>query len=96
LRPEIPVESKAAQQPGDCTCRAGQAEDAISHFSKALEIKPDFAKAHYNLGVVYRSKGVYDLAFKEMRIAESLGLGQQLRKTGKGKRGEMPSIPGHP
>ena len=28
----------------------GQVAEAIIHYRKALEIKPDFAPAHYNLG----------------------------------------------
>ena len=28
----------------------GQVDEAIAHYRTALEIKPDFAEAHYNLG----------------------------------------------
>ena len=29
----------------------GQVDSAIAHYQKALEIKPDYAEAHYNLGI---------------------------------------------
>jgi hypothetical protein len=56
----------------------------------------DDAEAHYNLGLAYGSKGLYDLAFKEMRIAKRLSSSQQWKKSVKGTKGKMPSISGHP
>ncbi|HEY8207278.1 MAG TPA: social motility TPR repeat lipoprotein Tgl [Myxococcaceae bacterium] len=37
-------------------------EDAIRHYKRALEIKPDFSKAKLNLGNVYLDLGKYDEA----------------------------------
>jgi tetratricopeptide (TPR) repeat protein len=34
----------------------GQAEEAISHFKKAVDIFPYFTEAYYNLGVAYKNK----------------------------------------
>ena len=35
----------------------GQIDQAISQFQKAIHLKPDFAEAHYNLGVAQGIKG---------------------------------------
>ena len=35
----------------------GQVDEAIAHYRKALEIKPDFAEAHNNLGAVLAGRG---------------------------------------
>jgi Flp pilus assembly protein TadD len=37
-------------------------DEAIAHFQKALEIQPDFAEAHYNLGNALFQKGMKDQA----------------------------------
>ena len=39
-----------------------QADEAISHFRRALEIEPGFAKAHYNLAGILRDRGQIDEA----------------------------------
>jgi len=31
--------------------RTGRSQDAIPHFEAAIRIRPDYADAHYNLGV---------------------------------------------
>ena len=40
----------------DCVSK-GELESAISHYKNALKIRPEFAEAHCNLGVVYKSLG---------------------------------------
>jgi tetratricopeptide (TPR) repeat protein len=42
--------------------RKGNLDEAIVHFQKALEIKPDYAEAHNNLGNVLLQKGSVDEA----------------------------------
>ena len=35
----------------------GKAPEAIEHYEQALRIRPDFAEAHYNLGVALERVG---------------------------------------
>jgi Flp pilus assembly protein TadD len=42
----------------------GRYEDAIGHISKALQIKPDYADGHYNMGVVLAYQGKYSQAVR--------------------------------
>lgn len=37
-------------------------DKAIQHFQKAIEIEPEFAEAHYNLGIILRQKGKIEVA----------------------------------
>ncbi|MFH1216590.1 MAG: tetratricopeptide repeat protein [Pseudomonadota bacterium] len=45
---------------------------AISHFSKAVELCPDLAPAHYNLGVLHFSEGKMEPAAESYRRAAEL------------------------
>lgn len=47
---------------------------AISDFSKALELDPDFAETHYNLGSLYEDLRDFDRACSEYRLAMLGGL----------------------
>ena len=40
----------------------GQVDEAIAHYQKALEIKPDYAEAHNNLGLALAGCGRVDEA----------------------------------
>jgi tetratricopeptide (TPR) repeat protein len=42
--------------------KIGRYEEAVSQYKKALAIDPDYAGAHYNLGLVYGGKGFFPLA----------------------------------
>ena len=42
---------------GASAAQIGQLDDAILAFQKALSIKPDYAEAHNNMGIVLRDKG---------------------------------------
>ena len=42
-------------------------DDAISHYSSALSLKPDYADAHDNLGVALAKKGLMPNAIEEFR-----------------------------
>ena len=44
-------------------------DDAIARYQKTLEISPDFADAHNNLGNAYRSRGRIADAVAEYRRA---------------------------
>lgn len=47
-------------------------EEAIFHWQKVLEIKPESAAAHNNLGVAYEKKGLWEEALKEYEQALKL------------------------
>ena len=44
----------------------GDIPGAIAAFRKAIELKPDFEKAHYSLGIALRSQGDTAAAHKEL------------------------------
>jgi tetratricopeptide (TPR) repeat protein len=41
--------------------------DAVAHYQKALEINPNYAEAHYNLGKVFIQKGQLDAAITQFQ-----------------------------
>ena len=47
----------------------GQVDEAIAHYQKALEIKPDYAEAHNNLGLGLAGRGQFDEAIAHYRKA---------------------------
>jgi len=47
-------------------------QDAIKLFNQAIELKPDWANAHFNLANVYNATGNYAQALREMRITAGL------------------------
>ena len=47
----------------------GEYDLAIKYFTKAIELKPDYALAYNNRGAVYRSKGEHDLAIEDCNEA---------------------------
>jgi len=49
--------------------RLGRHDEAEECLRKALEVDPDFAEAHYNLGYNYRTEGNFTLAEKHLRRA---------------------------
>ena len=53
--------------------RQDRLDEAIREFQAALRIKPDYAKAHYNLGAAYAKHGRLDEATCELTAAAQLG-----------------------
>ena len=53
--------------------RKGKYEKAISQYSKALEMLPNSAEVHYNLGLYYFDTNNYALSVKHGRKAYALG-----------------------
>ena len=43
--------------------------EEIREYQAALRINPDYAEAHYNLGVVYTRQGRIDEAIRELQAA---------------------------
>ena len=50
----------------------GEHDLAVEDFTKAIELKPDYALAYNNRGAVYRSKGEYDKAIEDCNKAIQL------------------------
>ena len=51
----------------------GEAEQALADFTKAIELKPDYAEAWYNRGVVHETLGNKREAEKDFAEAKRLG-----------------------
>ena len=47
----------------------GQVDEAIAQYRKALEIKPDYAEAHSNLGFALAGRGQFEAAIAHYRKA---------------------------
>jgi len=54
---------------GSAFLKKGQLDEAIAHFQKALEIKPDYADAHNNLGKALLQNGQLDEAMAQFQKA---------------------------
>jgi Flp pilus assembly protein TadD len=57
---------------GYCYGNLGRYQDEIESYKQAIRIKPDFAKAHYNLGIAYLLKGDKGSALEEYKILKTL------------------------
>lgn len=51
---------------------AGQYDEAITEYTKAIELDPSYAQAYNNRGVAYDNKGQYDLAIADYNKAIEL------------------------
>ncbi len=66
---ELFPDAAAHNSLGNALLDLGQLDGAVENYSRALEIKPDFAEAHNNLGNVLRSIGRLDDAMASYRRA---------------------------
>ena len=64
-----PANTLAIEQPGLPSGRAGKVDEAIAQYQRALEIRPDFAKAHNNLGNALAGRGRTDEAIRHYQQA---------------------------
>ncbi len=53
----------------DTSVDLNELDKAMAEFRTAIRIKPDYAEAHYNLGVALAAAGQYDKAIDEYRTA---------------------------
>ena len=49
--------------------KQGRFDDAVRHFSRALQINPGYAEAHNNLGIALASKGDVEDAVVHFKAA---------------------------
>jgi protein O-mannosyl-transferase len=77
---------------GNALLQKSQADEAIAHLQKALQIRPNFAEAHYTLGNALRQKGKVDEAIVQFQEALKIkpdyaeahnNLGTALRQKGR-------------
>ena len=52
--------------------KSDEIEKSIEYFTKALELRPDFYEAHYNLAQILMSLNRYDEAIKSLEIIAKL------------------------
>jgi tetratricopeptide (TPR) repeat protein len=57
---------------GLCLVDGDKQNDAIAAFDRAVQLRPDFANAHYDLGMVYADEGRRDLASRECGVLKNL------------------------
>jgi tetratricopeptide (TPR) repeat protein len=68
MQPEL-SDARAYNGRGITYLKKGQYNQAISDFTKALEIIPRFAAAYNNRGLAYSDKGQYDQAISDFTKA---------------------------
>ncbi|MEA3341475.1 MAG: tetratricopeptide repeat protein, partial [Chloroflexota bacterium] len=51
----------------------GRLDEAIRKYQAALRINPNYAEAHYSLGVTYGLQGRRDETIREVQLAAQLG-----------------------
>ena len=47
-------------------------DNAIKHYGRAIELKPDFAEAYSNRGIVHAKKGDHDQAIRDFNQADAI------------------------
>ena len=58
---------------GNAYYRLGQLDKAIAAYSKAIELAPTYALAHYNLGLALRDQGKFADALAALKKGHKLG-----------------------
>ena len=60
---------------GDANTKLKRFDTAIENYTKAIDLKPDFAVSHFNLGVVFQDKGDFELAIRSYKVALEINPG---------------------
>lgn len=66
---------------GNRNYKSGNYEQAIENYNKALEIRPNNAKAQFNIGDAYFAKQSYDTAYKEFQKVLDLSPDAKLKSS---------------
>ena len=67
-----PGSHRAWNNLGSALATRGDSEEALRHYQKALQVKPNYAETHYNLGVWHKAQGDPDQAMVHYLKALSL------------------------
>jgi tetratricopeptide (TPR) repeat protein len=59
---------------GKALASRSEVDEAATYYEKAIELRPAWAEAHCNLGLVYRSQGRFAEAVKELKTGHALGV----------------------
>ncbi|MEX2534725.1 MAG: tetratricopeptide repeat protein [Trueperaceae bacterium] len=65
-----PRHYRALTNLGNACLEAGEVDEAIDCYQRALSINDEFANAHHNLGVAYRRQGKVGRSVRELRRAQ--------------------------
>ena len=68
-----PVPAGVSMALGSAHFRSNNVEAAEKEYLEAIRVEPNFGEAHNNLAVVYMITGRFDLADKEIALAEKAG-----------------------
>ena len=71
---ETKEDAEAYYNQGNAYEKKGQYNEAISDYTKAIEINPMYADAYYTRGVVYYYKKDYEKALDDFYKAQELGI----------------------
>jgi len=70
--PRLPMDAKTYNDLGESYQREGNNANAISYFTHAIQLDPQFAKAYCNRGLIYRYRNEYDKAIADYNVAIQL------------------------
>ena len=65
----LPKTAEEWLEKGQVAYQAKNYDEAVKCFKKAIALNPNHAKAHYNLDIMYDSKGLLDKAISEYKQA---------------------------
>jgi tetratricopeptide (TPR) repeat protein len=65
-----PRHYRALTNLGNALLEAGEVEEAIACYQRALAVNDEFANAHHNLGVAYRRQGKVAASVRQLRRAQ--------------------------
>jgi Flp pilus assembly protein TadD len=78
MKPNPPIDSRNSHPSSNVLTARGRPDEAIAHFRKALDIRPDDADTHYNLGWALAATGRSEEALAQYR--QALGIRSRFAK----------------